>query len=395
MAKIILKAGREEAVKRRHPWIFSGAVAAVEGAPQAGQTVQVCASDGALLAHAAYSPRSQIRGRVWSFSADTPVDSALIGRRIDAALEARRRLGMTPPNDAFRLVHAEADGLPGLVVDSYGPYLVCQFLSAGAEYWRREIVALLAEKIGCSGIFERSDAPVRQLEGLALRKGPLWGSQPPARIKIRQDPFLFWVDVKNGQKTGFFLDQRINRLRCAAWSDRRSVLNCFAYTGAFAVAALKGGAAHVVNLEASAGATELARLNCGLNGLPESRWENVLGNAFDLMRTYVGQGRRFDMVVLDPPKFAGSRGQLPAALRAYKEINLQAFRLLNAEGCLVTFSCSGVLGRDLFQKVVAEAALDAGRKAQILEHLQQGPDHPIDLHFPESAYLKGLVCRVV
>jgi 23S rRNA (cytosine1962-C5)-methyltransferase len=399
MPAVILKPGREKSVQRRHPWIFSGAIERVEGEPASGETVEVRSTDGTPLALGAYSPHSQIAVRVWTFDPTESVSPAFFRARLthafatrEASLHASRPTlhGLT----AYRLVNAESDGLPGLIVDRYGEYLACQFLSAGAEYWKREIVTLLAGLLPYAGIYERSDVDVREKEGLPATTGVLAGSLPPDLVEIEEYGCRFAVDVRGGHKTGFYLDQRDNRALVAEYAEGRDVLNCFAYTGAFGVWALKGGAVKVTNVESSAAALDLARRNVELNGLDASKVENVIGDVSHVLRQYRDSRRQFDLIILDPPKFAESRSQVEKASRGYKDINLLAFKLLRPGGVLFTFSCSGLITPDLFQKIIAGAALDAGRDAQIVRRMTQAPDHPVALNFPEGEYLKGLVCRV-
>ncbi len=395
MPAVILKPGREKSLQRRHPWIFSGAIEKVEGDPRSGETVEVRSAGGTPLALGAYSPHSQIAVRTWTFDPTESVSPAFFRARLTRALAARHQVFPKHlVSNAYRLVNAESDGLPGLVVDRYGEYLVCQFLSAGAEYWKREIVTLLADLLPYTGIYERSDVDVREKEGLSPATGVLAGSPPPDFVEIDEYGCRFAVDVRGGHKTGFYLDQRDNRALVAKYAEGREVLNCFAYTGAFGVWALKGGAVEVTNVESSATALDLARRNVELNGLSASKVENTAGDVFHVLRQYRDARRQFDLIVLDPPKFAESRSQIETASRGYKDINLLAFKLLRPGGVLFTFSCSGLIPPDLFQKIVAGAALDAGRDAQIVRRLTQAPDHPVALNFPEGEYLKGLVCRV-
>ncbi|MEJ5240105.1 MAG: class I SAM-dependent methyltransferase [Anaerolineales bacterium] len=391
MHRLLLKPGREKSLLRRHPWVFSGAVERIVGSPQAGETVEVRSADGQFLAQAAYSPVSQIRARVWTFDSQ-PVDAAFLRRRIERALAQRRAAGLLD-HQAVRLIYAEADGLPGLIVDRYGEVLVVQFLTAGAEFWRQTLLDLLVELIPCRGIYERSDAEVRTLEGLPQREGLLWGEVPPT-LTIREHDLLFQVDLARGHKTGFYLDQRANRLLVRSLAADREVLDCFSYTGGFALNALAGGARSVLAVDTSAEALSQLRINLALNHLPEERLETLEGDVFQVLRRFRDQNRQFDLIILDPPKFAPTAAQVEKAARGYKDINLLAFKLLRPGGWLVTFSCSGGVDAALFQKIVAAAALDAGVEAQILHFLFQDADHPIALHFPESAYLKGLVCRV-
>ncbi len=391
MTSVILKPKREKSLLRRHPWIFSGAVARTEGKPEAGETVDIKASDGTLCGRGAWSPKSQIVIRAWTFSPDEEIGPQFFRSRLERAIRSR---GTQIEKGCGRLVNAEADGLPGLIVDRYADFLVCQFLAAGAEFWRETIVSLLAEILPVQGIYERSDADVRQKEGLAQRTGVLAGEQPPDLVEICEGKLRFLVDVKQGHKTGFYLDQRENRIRVAAYATGAEVLNCFSYTGGFAVAALDAGAKDVINVDASAPALELARRNMELNGQDLSAAENVEGDVFAVLRKYRDMDRRFDLIVLDPPKFAESRTHLEKACRGYKDINLLAFKMLRPGGILSTFSCSGLVDRDIFDRTIAYAALDAGCEAQVLHRLEQAPDHPASLSFPEGSYLKGLICRV-
>ena len=392
--KAQLKPGRERSLVHRHPWIFSGAIDKVSGEPGSGDTVPVHASDGRFLAWAAWSPKSQIRARVWSFDERERPDQAFFRRRVESAL-ARRQ----PPESAdgvdgaLRLVHSEADGLPGLIVDRYADTLVMQVLSAGIERWREPLADVLIEQTGCKRIYERSDAEVRELEGLAPRSGVMRGDAPPALLQIVEHGMRYAVDVAGGQKTGFYLDQRDNRRRVRELAVGREVLNGFCYTGGFSIAALAGGASSVVSVDSSAAALELARRNARANGFDDPRVEWAEADVFRYLRDARGRGRQFDLVVLDPPKLAPTEKHAPAAARAYKDINLNALKLLRPGGLLATFSCSGGVSADLFQKIVAGAAVDAGVSATLLERFSASPDHPVLLEFPQGEYLKGLLLR--
>jgi 23S rRNA (cytosine1962-C5)-methyltransferase len=350
-------------------------------------------ADGTWYGRGAYSPHSQITVRLWTFDPAEAVDASFFQARLRQAVAAREFLAAGSPAPGLRLVNAEADGLPGLIVDRYGEFLLCQFLAAGAEFWRQTIVEQLGAVAPNAGIYERSDVEVRCKEGLPERTGVLAGREPPELIEICEGNCRFLVDVRAGQKTGFYLDQRGNRAILAEYAAGRDVLNCFAFTGGFGVAALKAGARSVVNVELSAAALELAHRHIDLNGLDAARVENVQGDVFAVLRQYRDSRRTFDLVILDPPKFAASRHQLERAARGYKDINLLAFKLLRPGGVLFTFSCSGLVTAELFHKIVADAALDAHRDAQVLRWLTQGPDHPASLSFPQASYLKGLVCR--
>jgi 23S rRNA (cytosine1962-C5)-methyltransferase len=388
---IELKKGREKSLKRRHPWIFSGAIAKVSGKPAAGDTVQVRDSSGKPLAAAAYSPASQIRARVWTFDFAEAVDEKFFRTRLEKAISLRDHLSTSRHTNALRLVHGESDGLPGLVVDRYADVLVAQFLAAGVERWREEILDALKEITACEAIFERSDAEVRKLEGLKPRVGFVRGNRNASRCPIIEYGLNFRVDVEQGQKTGFFLDQRENRQRIRALAAGREVLDGFSYTGGFAVAALAGGAKRVTAIESSADALQIAKENLAANPLDAAGIEFVQADVFKHLRVLRDRGARYDLVVLDPPKFAPTAAQARNAARAYKDINLLAFKLLAPGGLLATFSCSGGVPADLFQSIVAGAALDAGVDAKILERFGPAADHPVALEFPEGDYLKGLL----
>lgn len=389
-----MKQGREKSIRNRHPWIFSGAIERVEGTPAGGETVVLRTHDGGMCGRGAFSPRSQIAVRVWTFQPDEEISKAFFRNRLKRAVAFRRGILEEGCGSSGRLVYAEADGLPGLIVDQYADYLVCQFLSAGTEYWKRTIGDILWDLIPVKGIYERSDVAVREKEGLPQTSGTLRGQEPPDLIEIEQNFGRFLADVRQGHKTGFYFDQRENRRRAAAYLSRAEVLDCFAYTGAFSVAALKAGAAAVTAVDSSAHALALAGRNIALNHLKESAVFTEEGDVFSLLRRYREAGRKFDAVILDPPKFALSARDAPKALRAYKDINLAALKLLRSSGILITFSCSHHVGSDLFQKAVAFAALDARREVQIVQRLHQAADHPVSLNFPEGEYLKGLICKV-
>jgi 23S rRNA (cytosine1962-C5)-methyltransferase len=392
MASIVLKPGREKSLLRHHPWVFSGAIESVEGDPGPGETVEILTSQREFLASGAYSPHSQIRVRVWTFQQGQPIDSSFFRAGLEKAIRCRA-VFLAATQSGCRLINAESDGLPGLVADKYGEFLVCQFLSSGSEHWKDEILRHLEQILSPKGIYERSDVDVRLKEDLELRTGLLRGESPPELLQIEEGPCRFLVDIRKGHKTGFYLDQRDNRQALANYAAGRSVLNCFAYTGGFGVWALRGGAEHVTDVESSASAVGLSARHVELNGFDSARVDHVQGDVFQVLRGFRNANRCFDLIVLDPPKFVDSRSRMPKGTRGYKDINLLAFKLLKPGGILFTFSCSGLVAPDLFQKIVADAALDAGREAQILRTLTQGPDHPTSLNFPEGAYLKGLVCR--
>lgn len=393
MAEIWLKPGREKSVQSLHPWIFSGAIAEVRDDPQLGETVLVRDTQGTALGWAAYSPNSQIRARMWTWNASESVDADFLKQRLLKAVQRRSSWFSPEDGNALRLVHAESDGLPGLIVDRYADVLVVQILAAGMEKQADLLVQLLKDITGIGNVYERSDVEVRRLEGLPERTGTLCGTVPE-RVMIEENQLRFWVDVQHGQKTGFYLDQRRNRQRVGRLAAGRKVLNCFSYTGGFSVYALANGAESVVSVDSSADAIEFGRQNVRLNALDEGRVEWVDGDVFQKLRLFRDQARKFDLVVLDPPKFAPTASQAERAARGYKDINLLAFKLLNPGGILATFSCSGGISPEFFQKIIAGAAVDAGVQASVLEYLHQDADHPVALSFPEGEYLKGLVCSV-
>lgn len=390
---IILKAGREKSLLRRHPWIFSGAIERVDGAPAGGDTLPVRDDAGNFLAWAAYNPDSQITARVWSFREAENIDAEFFRGRIANAFAARSELKLADKSNGMRLIHAESDGLPGLIVDQYGDVLVMQIGSAGPERWRDTIADILQELCKPSCIYERSDSDSRGLEGLELRNGVLRGTLPDT-VEVIENGLRFNVDVAAGQKTGFYLDQRDNRALTETLAADRDVLNCFCYTGGFSLYALRGGARSVLSIDASGDALRIAAKNLTRNDLDESRAEWQEADVFQALRTLRDQGRKFDLIILDPPKFAPTAAFAEKAARGYKDINLLGFKLLRPGGLLCTYSCSGGISEDLFQKIVAGAALDAGVDAQIVHHLHASADHPVLLSFPEGAYLKGLVLRV-
>jgi len=389
MDKLILKPGREKSLKRRHPWVFSGAVAKLQGKPGPGDTVGVWSATGEFLAVAAYSPESQIVARVWDWE-ERAVDAAFFNERIQRAVGQRQAL--MGAASAMRLIHAESDGLPGIVADRYGDTAVLQLNSAGADRWRDTIADALQATDGITRVRERSDADVRQLEGLQPVTAPLRGAPASERIVIDEEGVRFGIDLEQGHKTGFYLDQRDNRQQLRALAAGRDVLDCFCYSGGFALNAMAGGASSVVAVDSSAEALALARGNAELNQLAQPEW--LQGDVFEVLRKFRDSRRSFDLVVLDPPKFAPTAAHAEKAARAYKDINLLAFKLLRPGGLLMTFSCSGGVSAELFQKIIAGSALDAGAEAQVVARLGASADHPVALNFPEGDYLKGLICRV-
>jgi 23S rRNA (cytosine1962-C5)-methyltransferase len=404
---VVLRPGREKPVLSRHPWVFAGAIRQVPDGAADGDIVPVEDADGRFLAWGFLNRRSQIAVRLLSWRPEERFDAGFWRGRLLQAWRGResegsgpRPLGSSPageecPTNAYRLVNAESDGLPGLVVDRYADWLVMQFLTLGMEVRKGELVGIVGELVPESaGIYERSDMAVRRKEGLSLVAGPLRGAPPPAEVIVRENGLNFAVDLAAGHKTGFYLDQRENRARLERHAAGREVLNCFAYTGAFSVYAARGGAGPIVNVESSAEALATAQRNLALNGFADRDDQYVAADVFQQLRHYRDGGRQFDLIVLDPPKFAHSKRDLERAARGYKDINWLAMRLLRPGGILFTFSCSGNVSEDLFQKILFGAALDAGRDVQIVGRLAQSADHPVLLTFPESAYLKGAICLV-
>ena len=389
--QLTLKPGRERSLLRRHPWVFSGAIAEVRGSVQSGGTVQIRGADGRFLAWAAYSPASQIRARAWSFDEAEVPGPDLFEKRIETALALRRAQVPPETTNALRLVHGESDGLPGLVADRYADTLVVQLLSAGCERWREALIGILREQSGCARVHERSDTDGRELEGFAASTGLIAGTAADGPLRIVENGIQYEVDVAAGQKTGFYLDQRDNRARVRTLADGREMLNCFSYTGGFTLSALAGGARSVLSIDSSAPALELAKRNLALNGVEANRAEWLEADVFGALRKLRTEGRQFDFIVLDPPKFAPTPKDAERAARGYKDINLNALKLLRPGGLLATFSCSGGVSPELFQKIVAGAAADAGVSLLLRERYRAAPDHPVRIEFPEGEYLKGLL----
>ena len=389
MKTIRLREGRERSLQRRHPWVFQGSIAS--GRADSGETVRVEAADGRFLAWAAYSPESMIRVRAWSWDEAERIDAAFFARRIAAAVAMRARLAIA--SNGVRLVHGEADGLPGLVVDRYDDILSVQFLSAGTERWKAVIADALLAATGCTRLYERSDASVRGLEGLAPVTGWQRGGGDTT-VTLQEHDLRLTVDVAEGHKTGYYLDQRENRAlfaRLVRQFGCQRVLNCYSYTGGFSVAALQGGAAEVVSVDSSGPALARADAHVRLNGLDPARHVTRDADVNATLRQLLQDGRSFDAIVLDPPKFAPTAAHADRASRAYKDINRLALKLLSPGGLLLTFSCSGGIGAELFHKIVAGAAMDAEVDGYLLQRLEAAPDHPTTLCFPEGEYLKGLV----
>ena len=394
MAQLILLPGKERSAFKHHPWLFAGSVGRLEGRARPGDTVEVLADNLRPLGRAAYSPKSQIRARFWTFDAEESIDDAFFKRRIAAAVALRQALPELLGQQGLRLIHAESDGLPGVIADQYGDTVVVQLTSAGADKWRSAIVAGLVKATGCARVYERSDSDVRGLEGLGPTTGWLLGEAPATPLAIDENGVRLAVDIAGGHKTGFYLDQRENRALLGQLSAGKDVLNCFCYTAGFSLQALAGGAASVLSIDSSGPALAQGQANLALNPkLPAERAQWQEADVFQALRDFRKAGKLFDLIVLDPPKFAPSAAHAERAAKAYKDINILGFRLLKPGGFLMTYSCSGGVGLEMFQKIVADSALDAGRNARIVRRLSGAADHPVALNFPEGEYLKGLLVQ--
>jgi len=391
--RVILHPAREKSLLRQHPWVFNSAIAEVQGKVRPGDTLDVYSHDNQWLCRGAWSPQSQIQIRAWTFDQNEIIDNGFFQRRLQQAFAGRQHIIQRYGLTGYRLVAAESDGLPGITIDHYDNVLVCQLLSAGAEKQRDKIVWALKKLFPDASIYERSDVAVRKKEGLELITQTLEG-EIPEEVIIEENGVKILVNVKQGHKTGFYLDQRDNRAIAASYSEGKEVLNCFCYTGTFGSYALKAGAKKVTNLDVSDLALETAKRNVEINHLPLDKCEFINKDVFQALREYKQEGTQFEQIILDPPKFVDSKATLNKACRGYKDINMLAMQIIKSGGILCTFSCSGLMPTDLFQKVVADAALDAGRRVQFIERLSQAADHPIGSNYPEGYYLKGLVCRV-
>ncbi len=391
--EVFLNKGREKNVLYKHPWIFSGALQRFVGQPKNGEPVFVKSAQNDLLGIGGFSSRSQISIRMWSFGTDT-FDSNFFVNKLKLAWELRRKF-VNKNTNAYRVVFGESDGLPGFILDRYSDYYVCQFLSAGSDYFKEEIVKAIVEVFNPVSIYERSDSDVRKKEGLEPITKTLFGKEPNELVEIEENGLKFLVDIKVGHKTGYYLDQRDNRAELSNYVKDAEVLNCFSFTGGFGIYALKGGAKSVINVETSADCNIIAKKNVELNGLDNTKIEFAEEDVFKLLRKYRDSDKKFDVIILDPPKFAESAAQINKASRGYKDINLLAMKLLNKNGILFTFSCSGHIDKGLFNKIICSAAFDSGRDVKLVKSMYQAPDHPIAANFSESEYLKGLICVVV
>ena len=392
LKKLIIKKGREKPIYWLHPWVFSGAVQEIEGDPRLGEPVQVVDSGGNFLAWGAYSPHSQIRIRIWSWDQEQMITPDFLNSRIRASIDHRQRIGFDFP--MMRLVHAESDGLPGLIVDRYGNIVVYQLLSAGVEYWKDEIPEILADITHAETVYERSDGDVRELEGLPRRAGVRYGLEVDGLVTVEDAGVKTLIDIKKGHKTGNYLDQRENRIKVSSLCSDKKVLDCFCYTGGFSIPAAMKGAASITMVDESQDALDLADRNAALNNIPGDLIKIQKGDVFEQLRKFRDQDEKFDLIILDPPKFAPTSSFADKAARGYKDINLLAFKLLTPGGLVATFSCSGGISREFFLRVLSGAALDAGVNARIQINMGQSVDHSVNLSFPEGIYLKGFGIRV-
>lgn len=393
--RAVLKANREKTARQHHPWIFSGAIEKIEGQPGPGDVIAVVDSRGSFVAYGHYSPASQIRIRLLEWDERAIIDESWLFEKIKASIDRRSDLAGLAKTNAWRLIYGESDGLPGLIIDRYNDFIIIQFLACGVDKIKNQIIEALQRLVNPTGIYERSDADLRKLEGLEPIKGPLAGKNPPDKIMISEYDIDFAVDVINGHKTGFYLDQRFNRRAAAEFARGRKVLDCFCYTGGFGLQALANQCRSLTLVDSSEGALDMARQNIESNGVDRTRAEIIEGDVFEFLREMKRLKRRYEMVILDPPKFAPHKDDIKKALAAYKDINLQAMQILEPGGILATFSCSGAVDSQTLQTVLFWAAVDSGREVQMVQRLSQDMDHPVSVTFPESEYLKGFICRVI
>ncbi|XQW83507.1 class I SAM-dependent methyltransferase [Thalassotalea piscium] len=393
-ARIYLKVSREKSLLRRHPWIFSKAINKIKGNPMLGDTVDIYDHQEKWLARGAYSPESQIRIRVWTFDEQEEIDHDFFRKKLLQAQQRRNFFIERGQLTGYRLIAGESDGLPGITIDKYDQFIVCQLLSAGADFHRYTLVECLKELYPDCPIYERSDVDVRKKEGLLPVTGWLHKEQASTECIIEEYGIKILVDIKKGHKTGFYLDQRESRRIAGLYAKDNTILNCFSYTGTFSLHCAKQGAKEVINVDVSQDALDTAKRNVELNDIDADKVTYLKEDVFKLLRRFRAEKRTFDMIILDPPKFVESKAQLTGACRGYKDINMLAMQLLKPQGTLLTFSCSGLMESGLFQKIVADAALDAKRNAYIVDRLHQAPDHPVASNYPEGYYLKGLICQV-
>ncbi|MEJ7556919.1 MAG: class I SAM-dependent rRNA methyltransferase [Pedobacter sp.] len=394
MIDIILKKGKEKAAILRHPWIFSGALDKIKGSPANGEIVAVWSASQEFLAYGYFNDQSRVALRLMEWDQNVTIDESWYAQRLEKAIASRARL-LNENTNTCRLVFSEADLLPGLIVDKYADFLSVQILSAGIENNKETIINILRNILNPKGIFDKSDAGARKHENLEPAEGLLWGEQPPEFIEVKENGIVYHINIAEGQKSGFYCDQRDNREILAAYTTGKTVLDCFCYSGGFTLNSLKAGASHVTSVDSSALAIETLRHNLGLNGFSESLQSSIQSDVNKQLRVFKEENQKFGVLVLDPPKFAPSRSALDRAARAYKDLNRLGMLLLEPGGILATFSCSGAVDMETFKQIIAWAALDAGREVQIIKQFHQPEDHPIRMSFPEGEYLKGLLLRVL
>ena len=395
MIDVILNKGKEKAALQRHPWIFSGAINKVQGAPLNGEVVKVLAADKSFLAYGYYNSQSRVAVRLLEWEESNTIDTDWYRHKLRQSIAARAHVLKNDDTNTCRLVFSEADYLPGLIVDKYAGFLSLQILSAGIETVKEDIITILRAELNPAGIFDKSDATARSHENLELSQGLLWGESPPEFIEVKENGVRYHINIADGQKSGFYCDQRDNREILAAYTQEKEVLDCFCYSGGFTLNSLKNGAKHVTSVDSSALAIETLKHNLGLNGFTEDQQTSIQSDVNKQLRAFKEDGKKFDVIILDPPKYAPSRSALDRAARAYKDLNRLGMLLLNPGGMMATYSCSGAVDLETFKQIIAWAALDAGKEVQIIRQFHQPEDHPVRISFPEGEYLKGLLIRVL
>ncbi|HUH34097.1 MAG TPA: class I SAM-dependent rRNA methyltransferase [Daejeonella sp.] len=395
MHVVRLKKGKEKAVKQLHPWIFSGAVEQVKGKPENGEIVTVTDNQGEFLAYGFYNDQSRVAVRLLEWNQQTEVNEDWWRLRIRKAVQAREDLMLNGDTNTYRLIFSEADFLPGLIVDRFADYLSVQILTSGIERNKVVILDELQQLLDPLGIFDRSDASARSHEGMeASSGGILSGVEPPEFVTVKENGVLYDVNISSGQKSGFYCDQRVNRKLVADHSAGKRVLDCFSYSGGFSLNAFKQNASEVTSVDSSALALETLKRNIEINKFQNATHRLFQSDVNKQLRAFRESGEKFDVIILDPPKYAPSRSAVSKASRAYKDLNRQAMLLLEQGGLLATFSCSGAIDIASFKQILAWAALDAGKEVQFIHQFSQPEDHPVRSSFPEGEYLKGLLCRV-
>jgi len=394
MIDVVLKKGKEKAALQRHPWIFSGAIEKVKGTPANGEVIKVLAADKSFLAYGYYNGQSRVAVRLLEWTEDTIIDKEWYRLKLIQAIASRAHV-LSNETNTCRLVFSEADYLPGLIVDQYADFLSLQILSAGIENVKEDIINILREELNPTGIFDKSDANARTHENLEAAQGLLWGENPPEFIEVKENGIRYHINIADGQKSGFYCDQRDNRGILADYTKDKEVLDCFCYSGGFTLNSLKHGAKHITSVDSSALAIETMQHNLGLNGFTHDQQTSIQSDVNKQLRVFKEEGKTFDVIVLDPPKYAPSRSALDRAARAYKDLNRLAMLLLNKGGILATYSCSGAVDLETFKQIIAWAALDAGKEVQIIKQFHQPEDHPVRISFSEGEYLKGLLVRVL